>query len=379
MEVRAAASAGQAIPEQVLADRGFLQLWTKSPTEGAFLSAYFLPEGIFAVTRAAGNGTGYRLVRYNLETGLPLWSFAMEEPLRYPPAAYKYPIPGEPRRPDELYILQKDVIHCLDLQYGVALWKKRLPFSVSCAPVVDERQYYIGSMDRRVYAMGKDKEYVTWPYITGGEIKSPGTVGSSGQLYFTSEDKCVYRLEPDMGWVAGRSWKYETGGRILGSPVFYSRWLVVGSADFKFYNFEVDGTPAWQFPTESPIYGTPVVMSLRPEKALAFCISQDDRRGQEKKIAWCVDLKTGEKQWQKDPIDQVVTIGKKSVYLLSSPPERKLIAVDAVKGTEVTSLPVEGFDVIPTNDADHGTNPKQRGTIYLISKTGFMQAIQEKP
>jgi hypothetical protein len=42
-------------------------------------------------------------------------------------------------------------------------------------------------------------------------------------------------------------------------------------------------------------------------------------------------------------------------------------------------LPVDSFDFIPLNDADHGTNPKARGIIYLISKTGFMQAIREKP
>ena len=52
---------------------------------------------------------------------------------------------------------------------------------------------------------------------------------------------------------------------------------------------------------------------------------------------------------------------------------------DALKGVEITSLPVADFDIIPLNDADHGTNPKARGVIFLVSRSGFMQAIQENP
>jgi outer membrane protein assembly factor BamB len=123
-------------------------------------------------------------------------------------------------------------------------------------------------------------------------------------------------------------------------------------------------------------------MSLRPDKPLAVCIAQDDRGGQEKKVAWAVDAKTGERQWQRDDTESVITVGKKAVYLLADPKVaggRKIVSVDALKGEELTSLPVDGFDIIPLNDADHGTNAKARGIIFLISRSGAMQAIQEKP
>ena len=372
---------GLYIDEKTLSDHGFLPLWTKQPTEGAFHSAFLNTEGIFAVTKPPAGSTACRLIRYNLNDGLPAWIFELEAPLKYPPVAFRYGPSSERTRTDEVYLLQKDVMHCVTLQDGAELWRIPLPFSVSCAPVVDERQYYLGSFDWRIYAMAKNKPYPAWPYITGGIVQSPGAIGTGGQIYFTSTDKSVYRLEPT-GWVAGRSWRFATGGRITGSPVYFSRWTFVGSSDYKLYCFEVDGTHAWEFPMESPIYGVPVVMSFRPDKPLVFCISVEERSGQEKEILWVLDAKTGQLQWRRDNVNQVLTIGKRAVYLLqkgTAKEPRRIVAVDALKGEELTSLPVEGFEIIPTNDADHGTNPKTRGTIFLISKAGSMQAIIEKP
>ncbi len=377
----ARASGGIMIPDKVLADHGFTTLWTKQPMEGSFRSVHLLPEGIFAVTGGREART-LRLVRYSLENGLPLWSYPLDESLDHPPVAYHYAVGGESRPPDELFILQKDVIRCLDLQYGAEMWRIHLPFSVSCAPVVDERNFYIGSYNRRIFAYPKNKGVELWPFVTGGEVKSAGALGSSGQIYFTCTDKSVYRLEPINGFVRGKSWTFQTGGRVLGSPVFFSRWVYVGSTDFKLYAFEVDGTRAWDFPAEAPIVQTPVVVSFRPDKPIAFCISEDDRRGDEKRVAWAVDARTGTELWRRIGVQQVVAIGRRAVYLIPDARaggERRLIGVDALKGDELSSLPLGSFDIVPTNDAVHGTNPRTRGTIFLISKSGTMQAIREKP
>ncbi len=372
---------GAMIPDDVLADRGFTTLWTKQPMEGAFRSVQLLPEGIFAVTGRREERT-LRLVRYSLENGLPLWSYALDETLDHPPVAFHYAVGGESRPPDELFILQKDVLRCLDLQYGAEMWRLRLPFSVSCAPAVDEKNFYIGSYNRRIFAYPKNRGVELWPFVTGGEVKNAGAIGSAGQIYFTSTDKSVYRLEPVNGFMRGKSWTYQTGGRLIGSPVFFSRWVYVGSTDFKLYAFEVDGTRAWDFPAEAPIVQTPVVMSFRPDKPIVFCVSEDDRRGDEKRVAWALDARTGTELWRRPQVQQVVAVGRRAVYLISDQRaggERRLVGVDALKGEELVSLPLGSFDIVPTNDADHGMNPRARGTIYLISKTGHMQAIREKP
>lgn len=375
---KAPAPGGMALGEEALSEHGFIPLWTKSPTEGAFQNVYLLPEGIFAVVRPVANSTAWRLIRYKLDDGLPMWIYDLDEPLRFAPVAYHYG-PSDQARANELYILQKDVVRCLDLQYGAEMWRIPLQFPVSCGPVVDETQYYLGSLNGRIYAMPKNKPYEAWQHISGGEIKSPGTLGANREVYFTSVDKTVYRLESASGWLAGKSWSFATGGRIFGSPVFFSRWIFVGSTDFKLYSFETDGTHAWEFPAESAILTTPTVMSLRPDKPLVICTSRDDRRGQEKNMMWTLDAKTGEMLWQKENMERAIGIGRRAVYVLKEQGGKRIIAFDALKGEELASLPVGAFDYIPTNDADHGTNPKARGIIYLISKTGFMQAIREKP
>lgn len=375
------------VSERALSDRGLVTLWTKSNSEGTFRNAYLLPEGIFAVTRPQAGGRSAMLVRYKLEDGLPLWYYPLDEPLEYPPVAYHYrPSPDGPRS-DELFILQKDVVRCLDLQHGAELWRVQLPFPVSCGPVVDENQYYIGSYDRRIYAMPKKRALVEWHFITGGEIKSNGDIGDAGQLFFTSTDKSVYRLDPSRGWTRGQAWQFATGGRILGSPVFFSRWTFAGSTDFKLYCLEQDGSKAWDFPVESAILDTPVVMSFRPDKPLALCISHDDRRGEEKRILWCIDAKNGKEMWRREHVAQVVGIGRRAVYLLpearagraDGPKPSVIEAVDALKGEELFSLPVDSADWIPLNDAEHGVNARSRGVMYLISKSGRMHAIREKP
>ncbi len=378
-------SAAGAIPESVLNEHGMTTLWTKQPAkaEGAIRNVYLLPEGLFAVTRPDPDVRSWRLIRYDLETGLPSWFYELEEPLEHAPVAYHYGTSASGQRPDELYLLQKDVLRCLDLQYGADMWRVRLRFPVSSAPVVDDNQLYVGSYDRRIYAMPKKTGLDSWTYITGGEITSAGTVGEGGHLYFTSTDKYVYRLEPASGWVNGKSWRFATGARILGSPVFFSRWIFVGSTDFKLYCFEMDGTRAWEFPAEASVSETPVVMSLKPDKPMVFCISQESRGGREKRIAWALDAKTGQTYWHRDDVSQVIGIGRRAVYLLPDTRAvqggRQLIAVDAMKGDELFSIPVDRFEIIPTNDAEHGTNARTRGVVYLVSKAGLVQAIREKP
>src|SRR5687767_11079351 len=121
-------SGAGAVPESVLAERGLMTLWTKEPAanEGAVRSVFLLREGLFAVTRPDPEARSWRLIRYELETGLPKWFYELEEPLDHPPVAYHYGPSGTGPRPDELYIIQKDVLRCLDLQYGADMWRVRM-------------------------------------------------------------------------------------------------------------------------------------------------------------------------------------------------------------------------------------------------------------
>lgn len=62
-------------------------------------------------------------------------------------------------------------------------------------PVVDkEGTVYIGSVDGKMYAVGKDGKLL-WEYQTGNKISEASpAIGPDGTLYFTSMDGYLYAI-----------------------------------------------------------------------------------------------------------------------------------------------------------------------------------------
>jgi hypothetical protein len=85
--------------------------------------------------------------------------------------------------------------------------------------------------------------------------------------------------------------------------------------------------------------------------------------------------------WRREGLRRVVALGRASVYALNDPKRgegRALVALDILTGEEQFRLPLEGFDFIPHNSADHGRNAVERGKIYLVAQDGTIQVIREK-
>ncbi len=72
-----------------------------------------------------------------------------------------------------------------------------------------------------------------WEYETGGGIDSSPAIGSDGTIYVGSYDKKLYALNSD----GSKKWEYETGsGIILSSPAISSDGTIyVGSHDKKLH------------------------------------------------------------------------------------------------------------------------------------------------
>ena len=54
---------------------------------------------------------------------------------------------------------------------------------------------YVGSVDKKVYALNGATGEKKWEFVTGGEVLSSPAVGSDGTIYFGSVDKKVYALD----------------------------------------------------------------------------------------------------------------------------------------------------------------------------------------
>ncbi|MBI4583438.1 MAG: PQQ-like beta-propeller repeat protein [Planctomycetes bacterium] len=381
------------IPEASLNAHGLLTINRTLRPDGPVKAAFVVGDDIFTVKSllssqpAAASKPGspkYLLIAYDRKDLTQRWVYPLEVPLNHAPTVYRYPritaAAGEAPKPEELYVVQKDEVHCLDLRYGVALWKSNLDFPVSSGAVASDTHYYVGSYDQKIYGILKNRTNPDWFYITRGDIRGAGIV-SEMQTYFTSTDGRVYRFHGSRGARDQSFWQFATSAPITSPPVLFSRWVYAGSTDFKLYSLlERDGTKNWEFQAQAPIYDQPYAFNLKPNFSLVLCIGDDQRPAVKKRKLWALDAATGDVKWAFDHLQQTLAVGKDSIYFLTDPRSNKgrsVIALDGVTGKEKFSFPVDDSFFIPTT-IGAGEARKQSGILYLIHASGFIQAIGER-
>jgi len=370
------------VPEETLRQHGLETVWFFPPdsADTPVTTVELFPQGLFIATQPMEKKPG-RLKLLSRTSGSPEWFVELKYPLKYPPSVYQYP-QGVTGKPNEVYFTQLDTVHCLDLRYGDELWAAELPFAVSTRVVADEFRYFAGSDTGRAYSIRKKSASEEWTYRTGNRIQaSPVVQGDS--VFIASTDGSAYRLlSVAPGWITGSSWQRATGSRILGDPVPFSRWVLVGSSDYKLYCLEAqDGTPFWAFPAEAPIEDTPVVYSFRSNQEFAYCVTVQRTPRAEKRTLFSLKLKDGSEMWRRTGIRKVVSLGRRSLYVINDPAPgegRFLIALDVMNGEEQFRIPADGFDFIPINSADSGRDTSERGRVYMVAQDGTIQVIGER-
>jgi len=369
------------VPEETLVTNGLETVnYVKSDSaENTVLMVELLPEGLFVVTQPQAQRTG-RLKLYNRTSVVLDWLFEIKEPLRAPPAVYRYPS-GVTGRRNEVFFTQLDTVHCIDLEYGDEMWREELPFSVSTRLAADELNYFVGSDNGRIYGIRKKSSTEEWLWRTGNSIKAAPVV-DRGNVICASTDGSVYKFTGAGGWTTGTSWKYDTGSRIVADPVCYSRWVLVGSTDYKLYCLEMqDKTVYWQFQAQAPIEDPPVVLSYQPNQEYVYVIAVQRLPRSEVRTLFAVKLTTGQEMWRTAGVRKVVSMGKRNLYVINDPKPgepRSVLALDILTGEEKFRFPVGGFSFVPLNSADSGRSQKDRGRIYLVAEDGTIQVIGEK-
>lgn len=137
------------------------------------------------------------------------------------------------------------VLYALSLADGAVRWKYATPNAVRSSPTVHRGVVYFGNDDGELHAVNAASGEKKWMYKTDGEIISSVNVGASGAaganeaggsagsdelLFFGSYDDHLYALRAADGSLA---WKYQTAGRVHGTPsVVGDRILVAGCDEF---------------------------------------------------------------------------------------------------------------------------------------------------
>jgi outer membrane protein assembly factor BamB len=124
--------------------------------------------------------------------------------------------------------------------------------------VVADGNLYFGCSDGNVYALDAEKLKEKWtaPFATGDKIwATPAIDGDT--LYIGSFDKKLYALNVDDG---SKKWEFATEGAIIATPLVYRDTVYIGSLDRNLYALNAsDGRLKWRFTGENWFWAEPVV------------------------------------------------------------------------------------------------------------------------
>jgi hypothetical protein len=382
--------AGSRIPAEQLAAVGLEELWywpggPPSDLDAGVQSVFLLDEGLFIVSRPALGQEKRLLKRLHRENGHVQWATKIDGPLDHPPFAYTYP--AAVGKPAELFFSHLDTVYRLDLGSGLHLPPTKMKFPISTAIVANETHIFAGAETGRFYAVPKGSSLDDWTHRGKGKVEAAPLLAGQ-RVVFAGHGGGVYGLSPERGWVNLESWQYYTGARIVADMASFSRWIFVGSADYKLYCLEsLDGAVHWSFVAQAPILDAPVVYSFRPNEEYVYCIASEGPVTSPRRTLFAVPLLKGENVtrgealWRREGVRRVVSLGKETLYVLddaSAGGGRAVSGLDVRTGALKFRLPVEGFNFVPINRANAGRNQAERGRIYLVSQTGAIQALREK-
>lgn len=126
---------------------------------------------------------------------------------------------------------------------------------------------YVGSLDKRLYALDPADGAIKWFYNTEGAVMAAPAVGADNILCFPSHDGYFYALSPN----GTLKWRSELEGSSLAVPAIASDGTIHVLAGRYFYSFNPDGSLEWRTAMEGATEGSTAV---GPDGTVYVCESQ---------------------------------------------------------------------------------------------------------
>jgi outer membrane protein assembly factor BamB len=314
--------------------------------------------------------TGRRkVILFDRHKGMVRWIYSLDFPLRYPPAVSN----------EYVYLISRDLIHCVWRKGGDVKWKKMLPFVQGSPAAANDFYLYLAAGDiARLYAfkeaiqnpktasgqfLGSVEAIDEWFFRTADLVRAK-PISIENVLYFTSYDHRAYAIDATKGKL---TWAYETGKQIVAPPYIRKGVMYIGGLDHTLHalNRFSGPPPKWLFSAGGPIMRAPAAdddcVYVRAEEVL------DEYGLPGSPILFAVDVKTGRKVWEFERGQRMLFSGKDKVYILRE--GNVLVILDKKTGRRRAEFPLPDFKFLITNDMDD--------VLYLINDRGFIFALQE--
>ncbi|MFE7834995.1 PQQ-binding-like beta-propeller repeat protein [Streptomyces sp. NPDC057474] len=245
-------------------------------------------------------------------------------------------------------------LYAVDADSGIGVWSYPTPLGgVSSSPAVVNDIVYFGCEDGDLRAVDAETGKLIWRFTADDVMRSSPTV-ANGIVYIGSDDENLYAVRADSG---EKVWSFSTGDEVRSSPAVANGIVYVGSRDNELCAVGADsGKKIWAFPTENAVTSSPVVAD-----GIVYV-------GSDGKNLYAVDASSGKKVWSfpaGDPVTSGPTVVNGIVYFGSY--DKNLYAVDASSGKKVWSF--------PTGDPVTSAPAVAKGVVYFGSYDKNLYAV----
>ena len=89
---------------------------------------------------------------------------------------------------------------------GTVLWEFETGHQAGGPSIGNDGTVYVGSLDKKVYALDGQTGVKLWEFETGALVESSPAIGSDGTVYVGSHDNKLYAFKTDSNGLAKSPW-----------------------------------------------------------------------------------------------------------------------------------------------------------------------------
>ncbi len=146
-------------------------------------------------------------------------------------------------------------VYALQAESGEKLWERELGAAILGTPATAESlPLFVAVLDGTLYALDKGSGEILWQKSLGARLWSTPRIVND-RLYLGDESGRLHALEAATG---NTLWQFEARSAILNTPLLYDTLLAFGCEDGRLQAITLEGTPQWQQTVGGKLYGAPV-------------------------------------------------------------------------------------------------------------------------
>ncbi len=329
---------------------------------GEALKLYDIEEGVTLTPPKAGEdyvifGAGNKLIKID-EDGRKQWEKEIDNHNFW----LSRPVVGD----SSVFVGALDnQLHVYHLTGGYERWGYLTDGWILSTPFFDGSAVYFGSDDGNVYTVDANSGNLRWkaqlPLAVVSEPEK-GSMGGVEAVFVGCTDGSIYALSADSGSVI---WKGSAVGRV-GSPLYYSKQIIFGSADGTVYAYSTERACSIESPKEGAYVGKKEVVirgqSVSESGSQTVQVDIND-------FGWMSTTTEADGSWQLiiDPSQELIEgLNIISCRVVDSAGEESGTSFTTVSIVRDSTLPLDSFVVAQSTDNPIEGTPL---TIYVNSRS----------